>query len=85
MLKRLNFERRKKNEGEAAATSLPLTPKEIERLQAYADGETPSSLAILGVAAEGSLKNQRRIIFDKLGADTIAQAVAMGIRRGIIR
>lgn len=62
-----------------------LTPREIDVLQATADGEECLSAGkVLGLTVN-TVKKMRCDIMLKLGAETIAQAVAMGIRRNLIQ
>lgn len=51
-----------------------LSQKQIEVLQVFADG----------AIASGDLGHEIRLIMGELGARTIANAVAMGVRRGLI-
>jgi DNA-binding CsgD family transcriptional regulator len=61
-----------------------LTPREIEVLQCAADGEECKSTAeLLGIAV-GTVKQLRYKAILKLGAETIAHAVAQSLRRGLI-
>jgi DNA-binding NarL/FixJ family response regulator len=65
--------------------TMRLSRIEVERLQAYADGETGAGLARTIGVSEQVIKNQRRRILDKLGADSMPHAVALAMRRGIIQ
>jgi DNA-binding CsgD family transcriptional regulator len=61
-----------------------ITARELETLQLAADGfsceESGAIMKIGGMA----VKNHRRDLFNKMGAENIAQAVAMAIRRKLI-
>ena len=57
----------------------------IDVLQLAADGHSsPEIAAARGVTCH-TIKRERTMIMDKLGADTITQAVAIALRRGIIK
>jgi len=60
--------------------NINLTPRELELLQAAADGKANKQLG----SNEQTVKNQFRSIFIKLGADNRAHAVAIAFRRGMI-
>jgi DNA-binding CsgD family transcriptional regulator len=62
-----------------------LTVTEIARLQAFANGETAFSLAESCERSPFTIMKQRTIILEKLGADNITQAVAIGLRGGLIQ
>lgn len=62
-----------------------LTPTLTDVLQRYANGGTCRTIAEDRGSAMDTVKHQCQSIRDALGADTISQAVAMGIRRGIIQ
>lgn len=62
----------------------PLTEREIEVLTRIAEGDRNRDIGeILGIA-EDTVKVHIKRIMDKLGAKDRTQAVAIGIRRGII-
>jgi DNA-binding NarL/FixJ family response regulator len=62
-----------------------LTQVRIRLLQLLAHGYDLKEAAVeLGIK-HGTARNYCRFIKDALGADTIAQAVILGIRRGIIQ
>jgi DNA-binding CsgD family transcriptional regulator len=71
---------------ESAALHSPgPTQHELRVLQMAADGETCESTSqVLGIAVT-TVKNQRGSVMIKLGADNITHAVAMGMRRGLIK
>ena len=58
-----------------------LTVRELELLQAVADGKSNKQMG----KSEQSVKNQLTLIFAKLQADNRAHAVAIALRRGLIR
>lgn len=61
-----------------------LTPRELTVLQLAADGENIKSAAEhLGLSPR-YVKNVRKHIIAKLGADNITHAVAQGLRRRLI-
>jgi DNA-binding NarL/FixJ family response regulator len=63
---------------------MPLTPREIEILTAIGDGLSNKAVArMLGISAH-TVKFHLEAIFDKLDATTRAEAVAKGLRRGLI-
>jgi DNA-binding NarL/FixJ family response regulator len=68
--------------GEGGAT--PLSKREREILQKVADGSTTRQVANeLGISPH-TVKTHLERIFEKLGANDRAQAVAMAIRQGIV-
>ena len=68
--------------GEGGAT--PLSKREREILQKVADGATTRQVANeLGISPH-TVKTHLERIFEKLGANDRAQAVAMAIRQGIV-
>lgn len=61
-----------------------LTPREVEILRAVGDGLSNKEVARrLGISAH-TVKFHLEAIFDKLGAGSRAEAVAKGLRRGVI-
>jgi DNA-binding CsgD family transcriptional regulator len=68
----------------AANVTLALSPSETRVLQLSADGGNEGSSAKeLGVGRE-TIKSQTKAIRSKLAANTLAHAVAIGLRRGLI-
>lgn len=63
----------------------PLSPRRTDYLQAIADGLTAVEAAEQWGVSHQAVKNELRLIRQILGADTTAQAVAMGLRRGFIQ
>jgi DNA-binding NarL/FixJ family response regulator len=62
----------------------PLTEREIEVLRRIAEGDRNRDIGEhLGIA-EDTVKVHVKRIMDKLGAKDRTQAVAIGIRRGVI-
>jgi PAS domain S-box-containing protein len=61
-----------------------LTPRETEILQLIADGMTDREIAARLVLSPATARTHARNLIGKLGAHTRAQAVAIGIRRGVI-
>lgn len=62
-----------------------LTARELEILQMAADGvDCENTARELGIC-RGSVKRYRNFATVKLGADNITQAVAMALRRGLIK
>jgi DNA-binding NarL/FixJ family response regulator len=71
-------------ESEGAKT-MPLSKREREILQKVADGATTRQVATdLGISPH-TVKTHLERIFEKLGANDRAQAVAIAIRTGIVR
>jgi DNA-binding NarL/FixJ family response regulator len=71
--------------GEDAARPAPLSKREREILQKVADGATTRQVASdLGISPH-TVKTHLERIFEKLGANDRAQAVAIAIRTGIVR
>jgi DNA-binding NarL/FixJ family response regulator len=54
-------------------------------LELAAAGLTSDRIAESLQQSETTIKRKRREIMDKLGADNMPQAVAMAVRRGLIR
>jgi two-component system nitrate/nitrite response regulator NarL len=70
--------------GEAASDTTPLSKREREILQRVADGATTKQVATdLGISPH-TVKTHLERIFEKLGANDRAQAVAIAIRTGIV-
>lgn len=68
----------------ARASGEPLTPREAEVLGMLADGLANKEIAArLGISSH-TVKTHVQSLFAKLGADTRAEAVALGVRRGVI-
>jgi DNA-binding NarL/FixJ family response regulator len=61
-----------------------LTPRQVNVLQALANGESMKAFAEINGLSYSSVKNTVSFAMDALGADTKEQAVAMALRRGII-
>lgn len=62
----------------------PLSPSETEILQWLADGKSALDIATIRGTAYSTVKAQIVRLRAKLEADTAPQAVATGIRQGII-
>ncbi|MGE5226979.1 MAG: response regulator [Planctomycetaceae bacterium] len=70
---------------EGSARPAPLSKREREILQRVADGATTRQVASdLGISPH-TVKTHLERIFEKLGANDRAQAVAIAIRTGIVR
>jgi NarL family two-component system response regulator YdfI len=68
----------------ASAAVEALTPRETEILGMLADGLANKEIAVrLNISAH-TVKSHVQSLFSKLGADTRAEAVAVGVRRGLI-
>ena len=61
-----------------------LSKREIEVLQKIAGGNRNSDIAALLFISEETVKGHIKHIMEKLGASDRTEAVAVGIRRGII-
>jgi len=62
-----------------------LSKREIEVLQKVAGGNRNSDIAALLFISEDTVKGHIKHIMEKLGASDRTDAVAIGIRRGIIQ
>src|SRR5215475_5804726 len=62
-----------------------LTPREVDILRQLAGGNRNRDIAEKLFIAEETVKAHLKHIMDKLGADDRTQAVAIGVRRGIIQ
>jgi two-component system, NarL family, response regulator DegU len=70
--------------GEATSDTTPLSKREREILQRVADGATTKQVATdLGISPH-TVKTHLERIFEKLGANDRAQAVAIAIRMGVV-
>ena len=70
--------------GDASSETTPLSKREREILQRVADGATTKQVASdLGISPH-TVKTHLERIFEKLGANDRAQAVAIAIRTGIV-
>lgn len=63
----------------------PLSKREVEVLQTIARGKRNSEIAALLFISEETVKGHVKHIMDKLGASDRTEAVAIGVRRGIIQ
>jgi DNA-binding NarL/FixJ family response regulator len=61
-----------------------LSKREVEVLQKVAGGNRNSDIAALLFISEETVKGHIKHIMEKLGASDRTEAVAVGIRRGII-
>jgi NarL family two-component system response regulator LiaR len=78
------IEEARMGEGEGAPRTAPLSKREREILQKVADGATTRQVATeLGISPH-TVKTHLERIFEKLGANDRAQAVAIAIRQGIV-
>ncbi|HEX3431660.1 MAG TPA: response regulator transcription factor [Rhizomicrobium sp.] len=68
---------------EHEATS-PLTPRELEILMALSDGLSNKAIARRFTISQHTVKFHAESIFRKLGATTRAEAVAKGLRQGLV-
>ncbi|MGQ0639556.1 MAG: response regulator transcription factor [Gemmatimonadaceae bacterium] len=66
------------------ATAEPLTPREAEILAMLADGLANKAIAARLTISAHTVKTHVQSLFAKLGADSRAEAVAVGVRRGLI-
>ena len=67
-----------------AASGEPLTPREVEVLRMIADGESNKRIAWRLGISEHTVKFHVASILAKMDASTRAEAVAIGIRRGLV-
>jgi DNA-binding NarL/FixJ family response regulator len=65
-------------------TAEPLTPREAEILALLADGLANKEIAARLRISSHTVKTHVQSVFAKLGADSRAEAVALGVRRGFI-
>ncbi|WP_269471694.1 response regulator transcription factor [Cellulomonas fimi] len=63
----------------------PLTKREIEVLIGMSNGRSNAQIGAELFLSEDTVKTHARRLFRKLGAKDRAQAVAIGLRRGLIR
>lgn len=69
----------------SASTAIEaLTPRESEILGMLADGLANKEIAARLNISSHTVKSHVQSLFSKLGADTRAEAVAVGVRRGLI-
>jgi DNA-binding NarL/FixJ family response regulator len=68
----------------ASAAVEALTPRETEILGMLADGLANKEIAVRLNISSHTVKSHVQSLFSKLGADTRAEAVAVGLRRGLI-
>jgi len=66
------------------ASGEPLTPREVEVLRMIADGESNKRIAWRLRISEHTVKFHVASILAKMDASTRAEAVAIGIRRGLV-
>jgi DNA-binding CsgD family transcriptional regulator len=65
--------------------SLPLTPRESEILHWLAEGKTCMEISLILKTANSTVNHQANSLRRKLEANTAAQAVAEGFRRGLLK
>jgi DNA-binding NarL/FixJ family response regulator len=70
--------------GPEAAGADPLTPRELEVLRMIAEGESNKRIAWRLGISEHTVKFHVASILTKMNASTRAEAVAIGIRRGLV-
>ncbi|WP_298456224.1 response regulator transcription factor [uncultured Cellulomonas sp.] len=78
----------REREVESATVQVPkpeLTKREIEVLTGMSNGRSNAQIGADLFLSEDTVKTHARRLFRKLGASDRAQAVAIGLRRGIIR
>ncbi len=68
----------------APAADMDLTGREIEVLQAVAQGERSKEIAVRLGITERTVKAHLASIYNKLGVDSRAAAIAIAVRRGLI-
>lgn len=68
-----------------AAQRTTLTPRETEVLQRVANGASNREIAVALCISENTVKNHLRNILEKLHLDNRVQAVAYGLRQGLIK
>lgn len=61
-----------------------LTPRELEVLEALAEGMSNRAIAVRLAISEHTVKFHVSSIFGKLGAENRTDAVRRGVRRGLI-
>ena len=62
-----------------------LSSKEVEILQLMANGESNKAIGRLLDRAEATIKVHRKSMYRKMNAKNGEQAVAIGLRKGIIQ
>jgi two-component system nitrate/nitrite response regulator NarL len=70
---------------QAAREELALTKREVEVLVGMSNGRSNSQIGADLFLSEDTVKTHARRLFRKLSASDRAQAVAIGLRRGLIR
>jgi NarL family two-component system response regulator YdfI len=68
----------------SAVSAPPLTPREREILSMLAEGLPNKLIAARLRISEHTVKTHLEAVFEKLGASTRAEAVALGVRRGLL-
>ena len=71
--------------GPAEAPILRLTPREIEVLQLFCEGNRRREVALALGIREGTVKNHVHHILTKTGARTVLEAVAHARDEGLVR
>lgn len=69
----------------AAPAPIELTKREVQVLVGMSNGRSNAQIGAELFLSEDTVKTHARRLFRKLGANDRAQAVAIGLRRGIIR
>jgi DNA-binding NarL/FixJ family response regulator len=71
--------------GRSSSTSLGLTTREREILELLTTGHRPADIASKLYLSVKTVKNHLTSVYQKLGVETGAQAVAEAYRRGLVR
>ena len=62
-----------------------LNEREVETLQYAADGYTATETGLKIFLSEETIKSYRKRIIAKFGAKNLAECIAIGMRRGLIK
>jgi DNA-binding NarL/FixJ family response regulator len=62
----------------------PLSERETETLQAFADGYDKQEVAILLCVNPETIATRTHRVYKKLGVRNLAQAIVVGVRLGIV-
>lgn len=69
----------------AQATQPAITARELDVLRLIAAGRSNKEIAVDLCVAEGTIKSYTNTLFAKLGARSRTEAVAVAVRRGLVR
>ena len=81
-MKRLLAHTQAEGKRPSAAAASPLTDRELQTLRAVANGKTNKGAALQMVISERTIKANLTSVYNKLGVDSRAAAIAVAAQKG---